>query len=181
MKCPVCKTIVLHSLPQDESPARLVCDSCGGQWIKSFQYWKWLKSHGENLPEKPVDEGAQLLVDDSAAAMLCPECGQILMRRRVGHGVDFRIDRCVACGGFWFDQHEWDILKSRNLHDDVHFIFSAAWEHRITQQERQEAQNRWLENAVGDQEMARVREFKKWLTAHPSRDVILAFLRDKDE
>jgi Zn-finger nucleic acid-binding protein len=161
-------------------PRKLVCDECGGQWIKSFQYWKWLRAHAQNLPEKPAEEGAQLPISDSTEAKLCPECGHILSRNRVGHGVDFWIDRCASCGGFWFDKNEWDILKSRNLHDDVHFIFSTAWQHAIIEEERRAASERRFEDLIGEEDTARVRAFKEWVSTHRERSKIMAYLANMD-
>lgn len=180
MKCPVCKTPVLESLDPDEVPQRLVCGRCGGQWIKAFQYWKWLKAHGENLPEKPPEEGKSLPVSDSIAAKLCPECGRFLCRSKVGHGVVFHIDRCTSCGGIWFDKNEWEILESRNLHDDVHFIFSTAWQHSIVKEEQRRSYEQRVETILGREAFDRVKDFKSWANNHPRHHTIKAFLADLD-
>ena len=184
MKCPVCKSAYLHSLEHllepEELPYKLVCDKCGGKWIKAFQYWKWLKAHGENLPEKPLEDAEQLDVADSTNAKLCPECGHFLSRKRVGHGVNFQIDRCATCGGFWFDKNEWEILKSRNLHDDVHFIFSSAWQHRISAEDLRETYEKRIEIILGQQDWTKARDFKRWTASHPKRNTIMAFLADLD-
>jgi Zn-finger nucleic acid-binding protein len=180
MNCPVCDKGTLHSLESKEPPQRLVCGKCGGQWIKSYQYWKWLKAYGENLPEKPPEEGLDLPVTDSKKAKLCPECGHFLTRNKVGHGIDFHIDRCQTCGGIWFDKNEWEILKSRNLHDDVHFIFSAAWQNRIRQEEQQELYEERVETLLGPQDYERVRAFKSWAAEHSKRNTIMAYLANME-
>ena len=180
MKCPVCKTVALHSLESEELPQRLICDTCGGQWVKSFQYWKWLKTHGESLPEKPAEEGVQLPVSDSTKAKLCPECGHLLTMKKVGHGVDFHVDRCATCGGIWFDRNEWEILESRNLHDDVHFIFSSTWQRKVSDEENQRTYEKRIETLLGEQDFARVKDFKEWTATHPKRNTIMAFLADMD-
>jgi Zn-finger nucleic acid-binding protein len=176
MKCPVCATTSLESLDPNALPQRLVCGRCGGQWIKAFQYWKWLKAHGENLPEKPPQEGKSLPVSDSTAAKLCPECGHFLRRSKVGHGIDFHVDRCTACGGIWFDKNEWEILESRNLHDDVHFIFSSAWQHGVVKEEQRQDYEKRVEAILGKEAFARVKEFKAWVESHPRHHTIKAFL-----
>jgi Zn-finger nucleic acid-binding protein len=180
MKCPVCKTAYLDSFESDDMPAKLVCDRCGGLWIKAYQYWKWLMAHGENLPEKPADDGESLPVTDSTNAKLCPECGRFLSRKKVGHGVDFHIDRCATCGGFWFDKNEWEILKSRNLHDDVHFIFSSAWQHRIADEDRRETYDKRISIILGQHDWTRASDFKNWTAIHPKRSTIMAYLADID-
>ena len=147
---------------------------------KAFQYWKWLKAHGESLPEKPLEDAEQFDVADSTNAKLCPECGHFLSRKRVGHGVNFQIDRCATCGGFWFDKNEWEILKNRNLHDDVHFIFSSAWQHRILDEDLRETYSKRIEIILGQQDWTKARDFKRWTASHPERNTIMAFLADLD-
>lgn len=180
MYCPACRKHSLHRTESEDAPQRLACGECGGQWVKSFQYWKWLKAHGENLPERPPEEGARLPVEDSGPPKLCPECGHFLTRSRVGHGVEFHLDRCGVCGGLWFDRNEWEVLKSRNLHDDVHFIFSAAWQHRIAEEEYRQAYEKRVRDTLGSGDFERVRAFKAWARAHPRRNTIMAFLADLD-
>ena len=180
MKCPVCTTVSLESGQCSEMPERLHCRECGGQWVKGYQYWKWLHAVGANLPEKPAEEGEQRRVVDSTKAKLCPECGHFLSRNKVGHGVEFHIDRCVTCGGIWFDKNEWEVLRSRNLHDDVHFIFSSAWQHAVAEQENKETYEKRIEAIIGKQDYARVREFKGWADGHDKRSTIMAFLADLD-
>jgi Zn-finger nucleic acid-binding protein len=178
MKCPVCKSSYLHSLETEELPQRLVCDDCGGIWIKAFQYWKWLEAHGANLPERPSEESTKLPVADSTKAKLCPECGHILTRRMVGHGIDFQIDRCGTCGGIWFDKNEWEILKSRNLHDDIHFIFSSAWQHRIIEEQQKKTYEKRIETILGNPDIVKLKDMKLWIAGHPKRTTMMAFLSD---
>ena len=181
MKCPVCKTSYLHSLETEELPQRLVCDTCGGTWIKAFQYWKWLETHGANLPEKAEQEGTQLPVADSTQAKLCPECGHLLTRRQVGHGIDFHIDRCGTCGGVWFDKNEWEILKEHNLHDDVHFIFSSAWQHRTVEEQQNKTYEKRIETILGAGDFAKLKDFKQWILRHPKRNTMMAYLSGLDQ
>lgn len=180
MKCPVCKTSFLHSLETGELPQRLVCDDCGGTWIKAFQYWKWLEAHGANQPEKSSDNSPQPPVTDSTKAKICPECGHLLTRRIVGHGINFSIDRCGTCGGIWFDKNEWEILKNRNLHDDIHFIFSSAWQHRIVEEQQKKTYEKRIETILGSSDFAKLKDLKSWLARHPKRNTIMAFLSDLD-
>ena len=180
MKCPVCKTVTLHSLESAEPPLRSACAECGGQWVKAFQYWKWLRAHGDNLPELPPEDGQELPVSDSTSAKLCPECGHFLRRAKVGHEIDFHIDRCGGCGGLWFDKNEWEVLESRNLHDDVHFVFSSAWGRQVAEEEYKQTHLTRMEKILGPGDLAKVRQFKEWAKAHPKRSSIMSFLADTD-
>jgi Zn-finger nucleic acid-binding protein len=128
----------------------------------------------------PQIESTELPVADSTKAKLCPECGHILTRRMVGHGIDFQIDRCGACGGIWFDKNEWEILRDRNLHDDVHFIFSSAWQHRLVEDQQKKTHEKRIETILGPSDYAQLKDFKKWILNHPRRSTMMAYLSDLD-
>lgn len=176
MKCPLCKKVVLVNEELLENLRAKVCSRCGGRWVQSFQYWKWLERHGDILPEKPAGEGAELAVEDSAAGKLCPECGHFLMRRKVGHGVDFHLDRCNNCGGIWFDKNEWEVLVSRGLHDEVHYVFSAAWQRRIREDETAENFEKRIESTMGTSDYAKLTEITAWINSHPERNTIINYI-----
>ncbi len=176
MNCPVCKTIVLSSLVIDDAPHRLVCRQCGGGWVQAYQYWRWLQALGERRPALPPAAAADLPVADTAHAKICPECRHLLRRARVGHGITFYIERCTTCGGFWFDRNEWEVLRNHNLHDDVHYIFSTAWQHAVAHAEQQQDYERRIAAILGPEDFTRASEFKTWLAAHAHRATITAFL-----
>ncbi|NQZ56771.1 MAG: zf-TFIIB domain-containing protein [Lentisphaeraceae bacterium] len=35
---------------------------------------------------------------------------------RVGHGLQFYVERCATCGGVWLDKNEWESLKAQGFH-----------------------------------------------------------------
>lgn len=184
MKCPVCKTVVLEPKDATEGPATHACSGCGGMYIKSSQYFQWIDRHGANVPEQPPEAGASLPVADSKPGKLCPECGAFLIRHAVGKGIDFHIDRCGRCGGIWLDGNEWEILVSRGLHDDVHMIFSEAYQTHIKQRQRSEEYRTTVTNILdgklGQQldeaDLARLKDFQHWLAAHPAAEQMFAYL-----
>ena len=184
MQCPVCKETRMEPDELAENLITHACATCGGHYIKSERYFSWLKQHGENLPEKPPGEQASLPVPDSRPGKLCPECGAFLIRHKVGHGIDFHLDRCGRCGGIWLDKNEWQVLKGRNLHDDVHFVFSEAWQTQVKQEERSK---QYRDVVVGvldgklaqhcsQADIARLKEFKDWIDDHPCRKELYAYL-----
>jgi len=176
MKCPLCLTteMTLHNL--EENLLSQHCPACGGHWINSFQYWKWFDQHGENLPEKPPEEGLELPVEESEKAKLCPECGHFLIRYKVGHELDFSLDRCGHCAGIWLDHNEWEILKSRHLHDDMNYIFSQPWQARVFREEHVATHEKTLLERFGEQDLEQIRNIKAWLDSHPRRPEIIAYL-----
>ena len=185
MQCPVCKDKRMEASQLADGLPAHTCTGCAGHYIRGEQYQKWIVAHRENLPEKNPDESAHLPVADSGPGKLCPECGAFLIGHIVGHDVDFRIDRCGRCGGIWLDANEWETLVARNLHDDVHFIFSKVWQAHAKQAERSESYRSMvfqvldgqLTAKIGPADLARLKETKAWLDAHPHSADLYAFLR----
>lgn len=180
MNCPVCGMATLMAVEDDDQLRSLRCTSCKGQWIPASRYWEWIERHGQNLPERAADEDDEpLAVQETQRIKTCPECRHFLIRYRVGHGLNFAIERCSACGGLWFDANEWDLLKQRNLHDDVHYIFSASWQLRAQREEEAKQRDARLLRQLGQADFAEVTRMRNWLDGHARRSAILAYLAGK--
>ncbi len=152
------------------------CSKCEGYWIKGFQYWKWLKAHGDTIPEKSVEFTVDLPASDSKQAKVCIECGHLMLRNKVGHGIPFYLDRCSACGGVWFDKNEWDVLKSRNLHDEIHLIFTSAWQADNREKEQQLNYEKTLSEILGEKDYEDLRKIKVLIRNHPRKDLMLGYI-----
>src|SRR5262245_26341906 len=128
--CPVCpQHALLVAAELEPLLASHRCAQCGGQWITGEHYYRWLE-HPDRRPSdaNPQTVSADAPHSDASArpgaprrAMLCPECGRLLSRYQVGHGLNMFIDRCAGCGGLWLDADEWDALKRSHLADRIHF------------------------------------------------------------
>ncbi|MEX0654412.1 MAG: zf-TFIIB domain-containing protein [Phycisphaeraceae bacterium] len=177
MRCPACQQ---GQLTRDELDANLItsaCTACGGHWVRAFQYWKWRERQGASLPPiEPEGDLAGSAERDSGAGKRCPECGTFLIRRQVGKGFAFHLDRCGHCGGLWFDRDEWATLKQHHLHDDVHFVFTEAWQAERRREQQEQAEQRRLREQLGEADLARLHEVRQWIEQHPQRHVILAQL-----
>ena len=173
MKCPLCQKHSTTEVELESGLQAVECQYCGGHWIKSFQYWKWMEAHKENLPE--ITNEVSLPVQDSKGGKFCPECNKFLVRYKVGHGVNFQLDRCNTCGGTWFDKNEWETLKAKNLHDDVHFIFSAAWQTKVLKEDVKASMEELLKKKLGDPDYAKAVEVKQWVSKHKFKNEILSY------
>lgn len=167
MKCPKCRTANLATKELEDSLTASECEKCNGIWIKASHYWRWLKAHGDILPEKPEEHTATLCSDETKEIKICPDCGHFLTRRKVGHGIDFHIERCATCGGIWLDKNEWEVLKSRNLHDEIHFVFSTTWQEDIIQKEQKQFYSDQTMKILGEKDYKYVDESNNWLAQHP--------------
>ena len=193
MNCPVCKTPTLAAtdLPTGGAVALSArhCNGCGGHWVAGDVYLLWVAKNAGGPPpiHEQVDAAdpvaaakpAAVAAEESAKAKICPTCGRLLSRSKVGHGLAFHLDRCVTCGGFWFDAGEWDALLARNLHDDAHHIFSPAWQADVMKHERRLQHDRLMIAKLGEADWREIRRVKAWLDAHPHRAELHAVLREE--
>jgi len=100
---------------------------------------------------------------------------QLLLPYRVGHGLSFSIDYCGACGGVWFDRSEWDAIKAKNLHGNLHDIVSAHWQSAVRRLEVQESIEQTYKRLLGAN-YGKASDLRAWLREQPQRSLILAYL-----
>lgn len=180
------------------------CPVSGGHWVPYQNYWRWLAGQPGRLEHLPAPEGAPEPEDDRVAQVkICPETGMLMTRYRVGHGFAFSVDRSPA--GIWFDAHEWEALRARNFHDEVHLVMTAPWQNRLrqeavetlVQEKREQVQpggppmfGRNLSGVAAREEafrarfamvldegtLSRAEEFRAWLEEHPQRREILTYV-----
>ncbi|MEO0867883.1 MAG: zf-TFIIB domain-containing protein [Cyanobacteria bacterium J06642_11] len=179
MHCPSCQTVPLKRLRLDDSLTVHTCESCEGQWISSYDYWHWLEWETNDAHIQPchsVDLSDRLELVDNTRATFCPECNHLMRRAKVGHGLEFYLDRCSHCGGSWFDKGEWELLKACNIHNKVHLVFSEAWQSQIRQAEFNRVLEETYRSALGNDDYAQALLIRDWLEQHPHRDYILSLL-----
>ena len=179
MKSPVLPNVDMRRVTLDEGLPAWECPGSGGHWINGEDYRTWLERHGPALPMKPPAAGFDVReTPETSRARICPETGRLLTRYRVGQGLSFTIDFSAATGGVWLDKHEWNALKSRNLHDDIHLIFTAAWQKQLRDEQRETELRQHFEERIGPA-FPRVAEFKTWLREQPNQRDILIFLGEQ--
>jgi Zn-finger nucleic acid-binding protein len=178
--CPVCKTIPLGTAPLEPDLVGHPCPQCRGNWIAPKDYWKWVEAKGPMSPElPPAEHPLDLPVKETETPKFCPDCGRFLRRHRIGHGMNFSLDRCGTCGGFWLDANEWEILKSRHVHDRLHFVASDAWQAEVARQERERGHEQIVREKLGAEDLEKIKAIKVWIEAHPRKAELYAVLLDK--
>jgi len=180
MKSPVADHLPMQR--EELEPGLVVhrCTQTGGVWVAADTYWKWLRKNPGRLPHLPASElcetellGAE--ADTDAQAKLCPVSGTLMMRYRVGHGFKFHVERS-ANGGIWLDGGEWEQLRARNFHDELHLMFAAPWQREIREQAQSEGAEKRLRENVGDELYERLVDIRSVLSGHPARQEAIAFL-----
>lgn len=179
MNCPVCKTAPLKLNTLDSALLSQSCEQCGGDWIPGAPYWKWLEEQGQNLPEIKVTT-SEFPVADSPVYLDCPECQWRMVKYMVGRGTGFSLDHCHSCKGIWLDHNEWEVLKKRNLHDDLNSMLTEFWQGEALKEERRKRFERINLAKFGAEDYAEIKRVRDWLGGHARKQELLAYLTDDD-
>ena len=185
MQCPVCENMRLEPGELADDLVAHNCAGCGGHFVQSERYLKWLRRHGDEPDEDEAGGATSLAVSDSGPGKLCPKCGAFLICHVVGSEAPFRIDRCGRCGGIWLDGNEWQLLRARNLHVMIHQIFSEAWQKREKHRERARQYGETVTHLLDDEiarvcgsgDLERLKQLKAWLDEHPHSRRLYEYLR----
>jgi Zn-finger nucleic acid-binding protein len=179
MNCPVCKSSKLVSANLESNLTSMACRDCGGNWIRGAEYWKWLEEHGPNLPERAADSEG-LTLAEPGRYIDCPECRFRMVKYLVGRGLNFTVDHCEGCKGIWLDRNEWEILKRRNLHDDLNSMLTEFWQIAAKREARMKSLEQIYVGKFGERDYSEIKRVRAWLDSHPQKQYLLAYLTDKD-
>lgn len=180
MNCPVCKTHALNYNTLEDTLVCMSCSDCGGHWVEAESYEKWLSKtpesseleSGENKSEPAVN----LVSGERSGLKFCPQCKHVLLKYKIGHEINFHLDRCGHCGGVWFDKNEWQLLKANDLHDQVQHFFSQHWQNQLLQSEHAKAMRKILIDRLGQKDYEELERIRTWLDGHEKADELYALL-----
>lgn len=178
MKSPVGSHKHLVSVPLEEGLIAYRCPESGGHYLPASSYMRWLAAQPARLPQQPPGEENALEEEPPSGARFCPESGTIMTRYKVGHGFRFTIDRSLT-GGVWLDAGEWEALRSRNFHDEIHFIFTEPWQRKVRRDEIAGSERSRFEERIGRDLLDRLDGLRQELENHPHREEVLAYLLRK--
>lgn len=151
------------------------CPETGGHFLPAASYWHWLGKTPGRLPHLPPTVGTLPDEEEATTTRLCPESGMPMLRYKVGHGFPFAIDRSPT-GGIWFDKGEWEALRARNFHDELHLIFTLPWQKKVRRAEKEEVLTSLLRERIGEEAYEKTIAFRDWLATQPDAAPILALL-----
>jgi Zn-finger nucleic acid-binding protein len=178
-KCPVCKeTELSRSFLETGLPA-YECGQCDGIWVSANEYLAWQRTQAATSTEE-VSLDTPLPISDTRVAILCPDCDHILRRYKISPDLEFHLNRCGHCNGVWFDQNEWQMLKSRNLHHQVNTFFTEPWQRKLREEEMRRRFEKMYREKFGAEDYARIKEIRAWLVEHSQGMSLLAYLTDQD-
>lgn len=157
----------------------LRCPDSGGHYITANAYMLWLiqqPARLEHLPQKSA--AAAHAHEDSTEVLVCPESGTLMSRYKVGHGFGFSIDRSIT-GGVWLDGGEWEALRERNFHDEIHLVFTAPWQKQVRDDRAMDVYEAKLKSSLGEDLLCRLTELRRELASHPHRNLALSYITNR--
>lgn len=149
------------------------CLDSGGYYIPAVCYMQWLEKQPARLPHLP-ESGSNPEID-SDAALVCPESGTLMTRYKVGHGFTFAINRSIT-GGIWLDGGEWEALRQRNFHDEIHLVFTAPWQKHVRDERALATYEQTLKSALGPEVLECLGDLRSVLKDHPHQNLAIAYL-----
>ncbi|NES02906.1 MAG: zf-TFIIB domain-containing protein [Okeania sp. SIO2F4] len=181
MKSPKCDVELEDAILNDIIPVKY-CPISKGFWISAKEYEAWLASlpswyaPEETLPYYNQFEDFVPSPFDGKAG-LCPECGTYLSRARINIKNPFYIERCMSCGGIWFDSgEEWKILEELGLHTKIHEIFSSQWQAKVRQHQQEMINRETVIDKLGEEIAECVFQLTEILENHPQADCAATYM-----
>jgi len=176
LKCPTNPKISLLPKQLTEGLTAYTATDGSGHWLSRGDYMAWVLSRGEKAREDSSPCEANLDLNDVEHAKICPECGRILIKYKVGRGLSFYVEHCPGCGGVWLDRNEWEALEQKQLHDDIHMIFSSQWQKGVREESLRKRFTEVYTSRFGAEGYEQVKEFRAWLTQQGHPQEIIAYL-----
>ncbi|HEY1017012.1 MAG TPA: zf-TFIIB domain-containing protein [Herpetosiphonaceae bacterium] len=180
MDCPICEKTELRAIDLEPALPAHQCPSCAGVFLLSSTYRDWVFALPPADPPASADPAPPEWRAEPPGAKCCPRCAHLLLRYRVSVEIPFSLDLCGHCNSVWLDAGEWERLKQRQLHDDIHHMFTDAWQRRLRIALRRAALGQIYAGKFGDADYAEIRRIRAWLEAHPHVHALRAYLTADD-
>lgn len=175
--CPKCQDrnlvqVAVH-LFADQRQAPWRCPGCHGIWL--------LESSIEHLRESGVveqlDSGDTTRRDQDHKTGICPEGHGIMTRARVAWEDPYYLERCIRCGGIWFDAGEWNRLASDNLLEQLDRLWTPGWRRRLSHDQSEAQRRADLRTAFGSDLLEQLDAVAEALAGRHDAAIALAYLR----
>lgn len=176
MKCPVCKTPDLQPTMIEEYLPAMGCASCEGSLVSLLYYRHWAETQMPVTDSAAAGGTAAVETTDTTTAITCPKCSRVMMKYKITGRVSNRLDVCASCDEAWLDRGEWELLEALHLSHMMPAIFTDAWQKRIRREMSEDTRRAILTRMIGEGGVARVEEFRAWLTQSDHKSDIMTYL-----
>lgn len=177
MKSPVDRTSTMIQREIEPGLIAHTCPKSGGIWIDHEHYWKWLLNQpGFPKPIDSIDDLPELDTDEHNKPLISPESGRLMIKYRVGHGLKFRIDYDATSGGFWLDKGEYELIRKRNLHDELHLICSPEYQLELDKLDTKSIMDQRIESLLGPERCSVIRNLATMIEDPQIHSIAIAYL-----
>ncbi len=178
MHSPVKNRKQMNRIQLEEGLIAYQCPETSGVFLPVSSYVQWLSRQPARLPQLPPSESSeQECLTDSQEAKICPESGQLMQRYAIGHDFSFYVDRSPS-GSLWFDKGEWEALRKRQYHDELHLIFTAPWQDKVRAKRKANAERAILLEKLGGDLLGRIDSLIGELEGHDYQSMAIAYLQN---
>ena len=169
-----CSARQILTLSTENGLRQWICSRCGGRRILLADYQAW---HKRGVTEEQPEPTLALAdYQEAPGSRLCQSCGRIMSHYRVGAALPFHIDRCVDCQSIWLDGMEWELLAEHHCQHRLDEILSDRWQKTLQLADVEARRQQNLKARFGEADYERLCSVHNWLTEHPRRQEMLAFL-----
>ncbi len=158
--------------------AGFACGKCTGHWLRFGDYLAWRDRQTGDVPEVPREMAAETVEPSGGPARLCPDCGHLLTRYRVGRESRSRSTAAgIATGCGWIPANG---RHSANAGCTT-TCTRCSDRDGISPRGRRSAAvwpSAQFERQLGA-DFGRAREFAEWVAAHPRRSEIMAYVQSR--
>ena len=181
MRSPIASRKQMNRVQLEDGLLAYQCPETDGIFLPVVSYFQWLGKQRERLPLLPLlEDSTEEALVDSQEVKICPESGQLMQRYRVGHGFAFHVDRSPS-GSLWFDKGEWESLRKRQYHDELHLIFTSSWQRAVRNDDRKRAEAELLADRLGEDLVMKLDEIGRLIADNDYGDMALAYLHRKNK
>jgi Zn-finger nucleic acid-binding protein len=177
-RCPKCANTQLAPSRRSDPGARkdaLSCPQCHGMWLPRTDA-EFLARQGSVSPEALPEQTPAPASDADRRTGPCPFGHGLMGRARVDLDTTFYLERCLHCGGVWFDAGEWHRLATSHLLGSLLEFWTPAWRWRSQQEKARKAGLERLSTRLGPELFEKLQAVATALSHHPAREEALAFL-----
>lgn len=177
MKSPVEPSTSLVQREIEPGLIAYTCPKSGGIWIDHKHYWDWLlKQPGFPKSTPAISDLPVPDTDTHNKPLISPESGRLMTKYRVGHALNFRIDHDSVSGGFWLDKGEYDLIRTRNLHDELHLICSPEYQQELAQIQAKAVFDKRIQGLLGPNKCDLIRQLASVIDTPETESLVIAYL-----
>lgn len=171
MQCPKCKT---EELQKNRDTSSYLCSKCQGLWLLNTEIPEYSEVSTVDNGNSPPDPSK-----NDQVTGLCPAGHGIMIRAKVDSSDPFYLEKCVTCGGIWFDKGEAQRLVESNFLQNLGELWSRAWQHK---QRKEQNRSNFLEinrKLLGDDAFQAIMDLVLQLKDHPEKGRAIALLQQE--